>query len=217
MVKIFPSLISSDILNLEQTVRALEPLCAGFHLDIMDFNFVPNLTWGPGFINAIRKVSKKQLWVHLMVDQPEKYLQHLTLHAGDIVSIHYENMSNDRLSRIFRTLQENNLKASLAISPKTPIEVMKHFAHNIDQVLLMSVEPGFSGQVLLPGSYERLQTLYDLREEHNLHFTIGVDGGINGDNFSDLVQKGADDLAIASGIFATQDPVKTLAGLVALL
>ncbi len=210
MAKIFPSLISADLVNLAHAIEVLEPHCAGFHLEVMDFRFAPHLTWGPGFIDAIRKVAHKPLWVHLLVEEPEKYLDHLALHEHDIVTIHYENMSNNHLTRIFHALQERKLKASLSLNPKTPLEVVKHFMHYIDQVVLMGVEPGMRGQVLLPSTYERLDTLYVLREEHSLKFSIGIDGGVNDATIKELVKKGANDLTVASAIFDAPNPAKAL-------
>jgi ribulose-phosphate 3-epimerase len=210
MAALYPSLISGDLLNLERDIKKLEPFCNGFHLDVMDFHFAPNLTWGPDFINAIRSATQSQLWVHLMVDRPADYLERLKLHEGDIVSVHYETLANNEIERIWRHLKHNGLKRSLAINPETAIEVVKTFFHELDQVLLMSVEPGFSGQSFLPESYKRLQELKDLRDEHSQVFRIGIDGGISEDNIRAVIAYGADDIAMASGIFDNPDPIATL-------
>jgi ribulose-phosphate 3-epimerase len=211
--KIYPSLISGDLLNLERQITLLEPHCAGFHLDVMDFHFVPNLTWGPDFIDAIRKVTKQQLWIDLLVDQPLPYLERLRLRHGDIVSIHYESLYDNN---IFYQLHMKSWKASLALDPKTPIEVIIPFLDVIDHVLLMSVVPGFSGQEFVHESVEKLKKLHALRKEHKAEFTIGMDGGLNAQTLPLVLPYGVDTLAIASGIFNAQDPVeelKTLGGL----
>lgn len=210
MAIIFPSLIGAPLLNLEATIQILEPHCAGFHLDIMDFHHVPNLTWGPDFINAIRKFSEKQLWVHLMVENPEGIIERLELCPNDLISLPYEHLSNTKTKRFIEILHRKQIKVGLALKPKMPIELIKHFDHIIDHVLLMSVEPGFSGQVLLPDTYQRLQTLYDLREEHSLSFRIALDGGINEENLPRLVKGGGDIFAVAAGIFSAPDPVQAL-------
>lgn len=205
--KIYPSLISGDLLNLEQQIKSLEPHCAGFHLDVMDFHFVPNLTWGPDFINAIRAVTQQQVWVDLLVDQPLPYLERLKLRSGDIVSIHYESMYD---TNIFYQLHIKGWKASLALDPKTPIEVIIPFLDVIDHVLLMSVVPGFSGQEFVYESVEKLKKLHLLREEHEAEFTIGMDGGLNATTLPLVLPYGIDTVAIASGIFSAKNPLEAL-------
>jgi ribulose-phosphate 3-epimerase len=212
MAHLYPSLISSDLLILGQTIKELEPFCSGFHLDVMDYHFVPNLTMGPDFVNAIRKVAKKRLWVHLMVEDPKKYIDRLNLHHGDIVSVHYETVTEPMMQKLVREVHGRKLLFSLAINPTTAVEVVKPYMYEniIDQVLLMSVQPGFSGQSLLPDSYHRLQELHDLRDEHEVNFSIGMDGGINAENLAKLIKNGVDDFAVASGIFGEGKPLESL-------
>ena len=205
--KIYPSLISGDLLNLEQQIKQFESYSAGFHVDVMDFHFVPNLTWGPDFVNAIRKVTNHPLWVDLLVDQPLPYLERLKLRSGDIVSIHYESMYD---TTIFYQLHIKGWKASLALDPKTPVEVIIPFLDVIDHVLLMSVVPGFSGQDFVYESVEKLKKLHALRKEHDAEFTIGMDGGLNATTLPLVLQHGVDTLAIASGIFGAEHPVEEL-------
>lgn len=205
--KIYPSLISGDLLNLEQQIKILEPHCAGFHLDVMDFHFVPNLTWGPDFINAIRKAASQQLWIDLLVDEPLPYFERLKLQSGDIVSIHYESIYD---TNIFYQMHIKGWKASLALDPKTPIEVILPFLDVIDHVLLMSVVPGFSGQDFVYESVEKLKKLHALRKEHEAEFTIGMDGGLNASTLPLVLPYGIDTIAIASGIFSAPDPVEEL-------
>jgi ribulose-phosphate 3-epimerase len=212
MVQVYPSLIASNSVNLEATIKELEPFCAGFHIDVMDYHFVPNLTLGPDFVNAIRKVAKKRLWVHLMAEDPKKYIDRMHLYHGDIVSVHYETVDNHMLEKISRELHGRKLQLSLALNPKTAVEVVKPYFHKnmIDQILLMSVEPGFSGQHFLPESYHKLQVLNDLREEYTQSFAIGMDGGINAENLPELIKNGINDVAIASGIFGSDKSVEKL-------
>lgn len=209
--KIYPSLISTDLLNLEHAIQMLEPHCAGFHLDVMDFHFVPNLTWGPDFINAIRKATKKQLWIDLLVDLPQPYLERLQLQKDDIISVHYESeYDND----IFRMIRKKGCKASLALDPKTPIEVIVPFLDVIDHVLLMSVPPGFSGQEFVYESVDKAKKLYMLREKlisepQHAGFLIGMDGGLN-ETTLPLVVEYVDTFAIAAGIFGAKDSIEML-------
>ena len=209
--RIFPSLISSDLLNLNETITMLEPHCAGFHLDVMDFHFVPNLTWGPDFINAIRKASKKQLWIDLLVDLPQPYLERLRLHENDIISIHYES---DYDNDIFHMIRKKGWKASLALAPEAPVEVIMPFLDVIDHVLIMSAPLGFSGQEFVYDCVEKVKKLYALRKElaqspEQYQFSIGMDGGLN-ETTLPLVAQYADTFAIATGIFGAKNQIEQL-------
>jgi len=204
MVKIYPSLISADILNLESVITDLEPYCDGWHIDIMDNNFVPNLTWGPMFANAIAKVSKKQLWVHLMVENPASIIEHLRLADKSIVSFHIETKCDK--NEIISSIERNNWLPGIAISPKTPVgELFNAISPKVYQLLIMSVVPGFSGQKFMPETVDTLDMLVEYREKTGLPFTIGMDGGIHEKNLAMLVAKGVDHVAIASGIFESED------------
>jgi ribulose-phosphate 3-epimerase len=210
VVKIFPSLISSKLLYLAETISLLEKVCDGFHLDIMDFHFVPNLTWGPVFINALAETTKKPLQIHLMVDNPEVYIDRIALRPRDIISIHFEAVSYERLVRLFAVLRKNGLIPSLALNPETPIENVQPFLPHIDHVMLMSVHPGFSGQEFLSNTHERLQKLVDWRTQSHASFTICLDGGISLDTIGTLRAIGMEEAAIASAIFDTTDPVDAI-------
>jgi ribulose-phosphate 3-epimerase len=210
MSSIYPSLIAGHLLCLKNDIEQLEPYCAGFHLDVMDFHFVPNLTWGPAFINAIRKAAKKQLSVHLMVEYPEKYFDMLHLAAGDIISIHVESPSRLSFAELFSHIQARGWTPSLAINPHTPLEVLIALPVRLEHVLLMTVQPGFSGQRFLTFTLEKLKALAAFRTAHNLSFTIAVDGGITAALIPQLLQSGAQQLAIASAIFNNPHPVEQL-------
>jgi len=207
-VAIFPSLISSDILNIRRTLDHLDKYVDGYHLDIMDDHFVPNLTWGPLFINEIAHATKKILFVHLMVEKPESWLSRLTLRDGDTLAFHIENKV-DHISLI-NSIKEKKIKSSIAISPKTPLEKILGLANVIDQILLMSVEPGASGQSFIESSIGRLKSLVEFRRQHNLGFKIVMDGGINQENISQLTEIGVDQVACASSIFGSGDSVENI-------
>lgn len=210
MIRIYPSLAAANLTNIEHDVRLLEPYCAGFHLDVMDFHFVPNLTFGPDFINAVRKITDKCLWIHLMVDEPDRYISRMHLARGDIVSVHCEYSSIDYVKTVCRDICDRGLRASMTLKPATPIERVKEFLDCIDHVLLMSVEPGFSGQEFMPEVYERLSMLNALRAQRGKYFDIGTDGGIGPDVIRALAERGADDFAIASAIFGAPDPLEAV-------
>lgn len=209
MIPIFPSLISADLMKLGEEITFLEPHVAGFHIDVMDFQFVPNLTWGFAFIKAISSATNKQLHVHLIVDYPESYLDHLHLQKGDIISIHAESKTNQNVGDILNAIAHRGWIASLALSPATPITILKELPA-LQHVLLMTVEPGFSGQELIPGMLDKLTALTEYRRAANRTFTIAVDGGITAENCHELIARGADQLSIASAIFSHADRIGAL-------
>jgi ribulose-phosphate 3-epimerase len=207
-MKIHPSLISADLLNLKNVIKTLEPHCDGFHIDVMDNHFVPNLTWGPMFIKAIAQATDKPLFVHLMIDNPETFLEKIHIKRASTVSFHIENTKN--ISQMIKRIKENKWHANIAIKPNTPLEKILPFLNDISSVLLMSVEPGFSGQQFLAGSLDRLKELAAYRKEKELNVAIVMDGGINKTNIGHLAQHGCDEVGVAAAIFTTEDPVASL-------
>lgn len=210
MISFFPSLISGDLLHLADCIDALEPQCDGFHIDVMDFHFVPNLTWGPDFVSAIRTHTKKRLWVDLLVQNPEKYLDRIKLFSGDIVSVHYESV---HAPDIFENIRARGLLASIAIDPKTDIVHLYPFLSRVDHILLMSVVPGFSGQPFVPQSIERLCAIHELCAKADKKLLVGIDGGVHAETLPSIVAAGVDTIALASAIFDTKDPAQELSRL----
>ena len=206
--KIYPSIISADHLHIKQEIDRLEPYCAGFHVDVMDNHFVPNLTSGIPLIDALCRGVSKQLWIHLMVDDVRPWIEKLFLPAGSIVSFHIESKGG-ALDPI-KMITEKNWLPSIAINPKTPLGNILPFVDQVYQVLIMSVEPGFSGQEFIKSSLDKVNTLAGYRQTADLSFRIGIDGGIKKTNLKEVHQHGVQDFAIASGIFKESDPVKTL-------
>ena len=205
MVKIFPSLISSNLLELHTTLELLDPFVGGYHIDIMDFHFVPNLTWGPDFVTAICGATRKQLFIHLMVEFPEKYLPLLRLSKGDIVSIHYESPSSLSLEALCNEISRQGWIPSIALNPETPLTVIYDLPF-LQHLLLMSVHPGFSGQKFIPSTLEKLAEAHAFKKQASRPFTLAVDGGIDEHTCSSLVKRGADQLAIATAIFKDGNP-----------
>ncbi len=201
MPTLFPSLISADLLNLRQEINLIDPYVDGYHLDVMDFHFVPNLTWGPLFINEVRTATQKPLFIHLMVEYPEKYFDRLHLFEGDIVAVHYESPSQHSIEELFRQIASYGWTPSIAINPSTNLDPLYFLKDSLQNVLLMSVDPGFSGQTFIPEVLEKLKTLSAWRRQYDLSFTISMDGGINESNCAQLIKLGADQLAVASAIF----------------
>ncbi len=208
MIRIYPSLISANLLNLEHEIKLLEPHCDGFHLDIMDNHFVPNLTFGIDMIQAISKTTHKQLWVHLMVDQPNTWIESLQLPEQTILSFHIE--STNKTSELIKRIKEKKWLTSIAINPKTNVDEIFPYLHLIDQVLIMSVEPGFSGQRFLEPTIDKIAPLIKRQTAQKLTFSIGFDGGITPENIGLLAQKGVTDFAAASTIFNNPHPIEAL-------
>ncbi|HEX4069094.1 MAG TPA: ribulose-phosphate 3-epimerase [Candidatus Babeliales bacterium] len=204
---IYPSLMAADPKNLHDEIDLLEPYCAGFHLDVMDNKFVPNSALSIETVNDVAQRGKP-VWVHLMVENPDEFYTKLLLPDDSIVSFHIE--SEIDVARFVKIIREKKQRPSIAIRPKTPLDKIFQFCDIVDQVLVMSVEPGFSGQHFLPNSISRLEELVAYRKKSDVFFSIGIDGGINKDNIKMVAEKGVDDCAIASGIFKQSDHLVAL-------
>jgi len=208
VAKIYPSLMSADLLNLQKEIEILERSnIAGYHIDIMDDHFVPNLTWGKMFVQAFASVTSKPLWVHLMVDNYHRWVDLLLpiLNADSIVTFHFE--SKNKFKEVSSLIEKNNFIPSIAIKPKTPVEEVFSFLDVIHHVLVMSVEPGFSGQPFLPEVIQKVDTLVSACQINGSDVTIAMDGGIKEDNIYMLAQKGVEDFAVGSGIFNYEDRI----------
>lgn len=212
MLSLFPSLIAAkDMAHLGDLIARLEPFCAGFHLDIMDNHFVPNLTFGPLVVNSLAQCTTKPFWVHVMADNCENVIAALELPPESTVSFHIESKNN--FENIIHSVKEKKLKLSVALNPKTALETIFPYIQLVDSVLLMSVEPGFSGQPFLPGSIKKLAALRRYRLEQSLSFLIGMDGGITVATLAQVVQEGCDMVAVGSAVFDQPDMVGALRAL----
>jgi ribulose-phosphate 3-epimerase len=211
MAYIFPSLTAADQLNLHHDIKLLEPYCDGFHLDVMDNHFVPNITWGADTVNAIAQLTNRILWVHLMVDKPVDFLETLSLKEHSIITFHIETIGNN--INIINRIREKNLVPSVAISPKTPVEEIFPLLDVVHHVTIMSVEPGFAGQQFLPSAIDKVDRLVGYRQTSGLKFEIALDGGINETNIAKLTQGGVDVFGVASAIFGKPDPIAALKNL----
>lgn len=213
-IKLYPSLIASDLLNLQKTITALEPHCDGFHVDVMDNHFVPNLTWGVDFVNAIARACKKPLFIHLMIDNPLAFIGDMEVKQGSIIAVHASSL--DAFKPLKSAIQRLSAKASLAISPKISLESVWPLVQEADEILVMSVEPGFSGQEFLPDALDRVQELKRRMQQSHRVILIAMDGGINERTITPCVQAGATSFAVGSAIFSAEDPLKELETLYAL-
>jgi ribulose-phosphate 3-epimerase len=206
-MKIYPVLPGGNILQLGTTIEALEPYAAGFHLDIMDFQFVPNLTFGPDFVNIIRRQTKAQLWLHLMVAKPFEVLKHFQLNKSDMITIHVEALSSPQM---LAEIQAVFHRTGVAINPATHLAEILPYIGKAHHFLVMSVNPGFAGQIFIPETLEKFRKLAQLRNEQSHAFELYGDGGINKENLPLLRQVGVQAVAISSGLYEFPDPVKEL-------
>ncbi len=207
-MNIYPSLMVVPEQELEKEIQLLASHCAGFHIDIMDGIFVPTIFWYDAQqVNEVVRLAK-QVWIHLMIQKPDVFYQQLELPVDSLVSFHLE--SNIDVFGFSKTIREKKHEVSLAINPKTPISDVLPFLNVVDHILIMSVDPGRSGQPFLENTFEKISKLVEYRQKRAMDFVIGVDGGINKNNINDLAIQDVDDCAIASGIFSEQNHVRAL-------
>ncbi len=207
MIRIYPAIMGIEQVGI-QNMAKLKGLIDCIHIDVMDGIFVPNITQGENYITEFVKKEGLYAWVHLMIQDILRFYESCELPTGSLVSFHLESQND--IFEIIKTIKEKKHVPSVAINPKTPVSDLFPFLDVIDHILLMSVEPGSSGQLFLPEVLKKIEVLVEYRKLHGLRFRIGVDGGINKTNIGELVKRGADDLAIATGIFGEADPVVAL-------
>ncbi len=204
MAKIAPSILSANFLKLGEEIRAAEEAGADIlHIDIMDGHFVPNITIGPFIVEAIRTITSLPLDVHLMIEEPDKYLEDFIKAGADYLTVHYE--ASVHLHRTVHFIKENGIKAGVSLNPATPVWSLEHILPDIDMALIMSVNPGFGGQGFIQMSTDKIKTLKRLISEKGLHTLIEVDGGVKLDNALDIVSAGADILVMGSAFFHSKD------------
>ena len=209
MKKILPSILSADFANLERDVRELEQIGIDmFHIDVMDGNFVPNISFGFPIIEAIRSKTDKIFDCHLMIARPEEYVERFCNAGCDMVSFHIE--ATNHADRVIQIIKNSGKKAGMVLNPQTPIESVKYLLPKLDYVLIMTVNPGFGGQKFIPEMLEKIEELAKIREEKGYSFPIQVDGGVNVETSKLCRDKGADLLVCGSFLFGAEDKEKTL-------
>ena len=195
-----PSILTADFARLGEQIREAEAAGVDWiHLDVMDGRFVPNLTFGPLVVEAIRKVTALPLDVHLMIVEPERYLADFARAGADWITVHHE--ATPHAHRAVQQIKELGKKAGLAINPGTPLEALLPLLPELDLALLMSVNPGFGGQKYIPASTERIRRLSGLRQQLNPACLIQVDGGIKPENVAEVYRAGADVVVAGSALF----------------
>jgi ribulose-phosphate 3-epimerase len=195
-----PSILSADFTNLAQQIRMVEIGGADWiHCDIMDGHFVPNITFGPSLVKAAHKVTKLPIDVHLMIENPDKYLEDFIKAGANYISIHVEEVVH--LNRTINRIKELGAKAGVVINPATPVSSIVDVAEYIDLLLIMTVNPGFGGQKFIPSSIRRIKEAVTLRHELKANFLIEIDGGVNVETARTAFEAGAEVFVAGSSIF----------------
>src|SRR6202142_3643689 len=209
MTKISPSILSADFARLADEIRAAEEAGAHMlHIDVMDGRFVPNITKGPMVVEAIRKITKLPLDVHLMINDPDRYLPDFINAGSDILTVHLEAAVH--LNRSVQSIKGKGVKAGVSINPATPVWTLEEIIHDADMVLLMSVNPGFGGQEFIPQTINKIKQLKKMITDRGLPAVIEVDGGIKPDNAKKVADAGADILVMGSAFFKSGDYKATM-------
>lgn len=195
-----PSLLSADFANLSQAIKLIEEKNASFvHIDVMDGHFVPQVSYGQPVISSIKKCTKLPFDVHLMVENPENSIQSYIDSGADFVTFHFE--ATNHVDRCIQIIHENGKKAGIALCPATPVSLLDEVLPYIDIVLVMTVNPGWGGQKLIPYTVNKVKKLADIQKEKNYNFKISVDGGINQNTLSTVLEAGTDIVVSGSSFF----------------
>lgn len=212
MPLIAPSILSADFLNLNADIEMLNSSEADWiHCDVMDGRFVPNISFGLPLIKAVKRAAKKPLDVHLMIVEPEKYIDDFKKAGANILTVHLEACTH--LHRIIHAIQEKGMSAGVAINPHTPVSMLESILADADLVLIMSVNPGFGGQKFISNTYNKIYDLKNLILAKNSKAKIEVDGGIDLGNAAQLVKAGADVLVAGHTVFSSANPFQTISAL----
>lgn len=204
MAGLAPSLLSADFAELKEEIRKVEEGGADFlHLDVMDGNFVPNITFGPPVIKALRMVSNLPFDVHLMIDKPERYIEDFVNAGADILTVHAE--ATTHLHRTIQAIKSMGIKAGASLNPSTSLNVLDYVLEDLDLVLIMTVNPGFGGQSFISSMEDKIRTLRKIVDEKNLDIILEIDGGVNLDNAKHLKELGVDLIVAGSAVFGAED------------
>jgi ribulose-phosphate 3-epimerase len=206
---IAPSMLSADFGNLQRDIEMVNASEADwFHIDVMDGVFVPNISFGFPVLKHIQKYAKKPLDVHLMIVDPDRYIERFREHGADVISVHYEACNH--LHRTIHAIKKLGAKAGVVLNPHSPVSLLEEIIDDVDLVMLMSVNPGFGGQSFIEGTLGKITALRELMSRKNTNALIEVDGGVTLENAPQLIKAGAQVLVAGYTVFGSPDPVKTI-------
>jgi ribulose-phosphate 3-epimerase len=207
--KIAPSILSADFTMLGEEIKAVEKAGADYiHIDVMDGHFVPNITIGPMIVEAVKKVTKLPLDTHLMIENPELYIDDFAKAGSDLIVVHVE--AANHLHRLLGVIRDAGVKAGVSLNPATPLNSIEHVLNSLDMVLLMTVNPGFGGQSFIPEVIPKIEKLRNMVDQRGLKADIEVDGGIDVDNIGIVAQAGANVFVAGSAIFRSNNYAETI-------
>ena len=212
IIKIAPSMLAADFANLERDIQMVNQSEADwFHMDIMDGVFVPNISFGMPVLKAMARHTKKTLDVHLMIIDPDRYIETFAKIGADILTVHAETCPH--LQRTLQAIKDAGMQAGVALNPHTTVNILEDIISDIDVVCVMSVNPGFGGQKFITNTYAKVSKLRAMIDAQKSSTLIEIDGGVNATNCSDLVEAGADVLVAGSFVFSSEEPSKTIQNL----
>ncbi|KPN81274.1 Ribulose-phosphate 3-epimerase [Apilactobacillus kunkeei] len=208
MIKVAPSILSADYLNLQRDIEKVEKDAELLHIDVMDGSFVPAISYGPNWVPQIRKISNLVLDVHLMVVNPERFVDEFADKGADIIGVHVE--ATPHIHRALQMIKNKGVKAEVVINPGTPVEAIKPVLYMVDQVLVMTVNPGFGGQKFLDETVKKIKQLDDIKKAEGYDFDIEIDGGVNNETVQAAAKAGATVAVAGSYVFGAENPAERI-------